>query len=196
MKVSIAIVRHGPYNGTTNLSHLSQEGREQIARVRDDINKHFRVICSNNQVDVRPLAISFSSTARALESTVILKGDEDMFVMELFLPERDGISEPEKIVQKVLALLTYNGANVASIVAHGDMPAVFAETLVKMASGQSQRLRSPRPAEGYLVNMATGEVFTLSPEKASGERSQLVQMAAAHEPRAPISDEEYDELPF
>lgn len=215
MKTCIAIVRHGDYVGGGDFQDpLSEHGRNQMRSVREVITEHFRNIYGTNrdgETNVERLAISFSSAKRALESTAILKFREDMVVTELYLTERNEIDEPEKIVRKVLALLAYYGANACTIVAHGDMPAVFAETLIKIAGGEVKSLRSPAKGNGFLVNMATGEVFMVSPEKPKEEVKQppvvrkpvpeAPTQRTATQPRrqapaTPLFDDMDDDIPF
>ncbi len=215
MKTCIAIVRHGDYVGSGGYQDpLSELGWNQMQSVREVITEHLRVIYGTNrdgETNVERLSISFSSAKRALESTVALKHHEDMIVTELYLTERHEIPAPEKIVRKVLALLAYHGANVATIVAHGDMPAVFAETLIKIADGEAKSLRSPAKGDGFLVNMATGEVILLSPKKPKEEVKQPLVVRkpvpeaptqrTATQPRrqtpaTPLFDDMDDDIPF
>ena len=215
MRPCIVIVRHGDYVGGGGFEDpLSEYGKNQMQSVREVIAGHFKEVYGVNrrgETNGKNLTISFSSAKRALESAAILKHHEDMIVTELYLTERHEISEPEKIVHKVLSLLAYYGADAAIIVAHGDMPAVFAETLIKIAGGEATSLHSPAKGDGFLVAMTTGEVTPLSPKKPKEEVKQRpvirtsvpeapTQMTTAQQrrdaPGKPLFDDMDDDIPF
>ncbi len=207
--ICVAIVRHGDYvgGGGDFQDPLSEYGKKQMQNVREVIDGHLVRIYGKNvqgEVNVQRLAISFSSTTRALESILAMKLHEDMIVTELYFAERYQIREPEKNVRKVLDLLAYYGAKVATIVAHGDMPAVFAETLIKIAVGEERSLRSPAKGHGFLVNMATGEVLMLSPapeklkDEVTAARQPVPQVSQSRvfPVRSDLPGEHDDGIPF
>lgn len=169
---TIIIVRHGEYVGSGGSEcQLSEFGKKQMAALRKIIFTYLEQIYGKSKYgspDVKRLLFSFSSSKRAIESSTSLSDGEDMIVTELFLTERSEIKEPlaSEIVNMVLSRLRHWGASVAVIVAHGDMPAVFAETVRKMAktSEKFDQLPYTDKAQGYIVGVETGEVLKLSPD--------------------------------
>jgi broad specificity phosphatase PhoE len=164
--VSIAVVRHGDVARPAEVdTPLTEHGRTEMYTIRDVITQHLLKMCGRNksgEINVKRLTMSFSFTRRALESAEILKYQEDVVVTGLFIARRQDIPDPMRIVQKILGLLSFYEANVATIVAHGDMPAVLAETLIGVTGLKVPRLYMPATGSGYLVDMGTGELVTLS----------------------------------
>lgn len=165
----LAIVRHGEYEGHGNdADPLSVRGHEQMQKIRNIMDAHaLQAFKVERPHEVKRLVFSFSSTTRALESTFRLKlAGDDVIVKDLYLAERYEIGQqgPLDIAENVLGLMDHYQAKLGFIVAHGDMPAVLAETFVKMATGQGWDLGSPEKGHGFLVDTDTGHVMGLSAE--------------------------------
>lgn len=165
-------MRHGDSNGYNN--SLSELGVSQVNALRKIIVAYLRDIYGH---DAGTLRFSFSSYKRMIESSTLLSKNDygedywdmgDMVVTELFLANRCDIGESRitQIVQMVLSRIEHWGASIAIIVAHGDMPAVFAETVRRMAKGHREfdPLPDTEEARGYIISVETGEVLKLSPE--------------------------------
>lgn len=167
MRKLIAVVRHGDYVGNgDDTCPLSELGWNQIVKVRELIEQHCRSVYSSNREDVTRLTFSFSTAVRALQSATLLRSfrDGDIVITDLFITEREDIESPQKIVEMILSRLNHWGLSVAVIVAHGDMPAVLAETVRNLAKNEEGKsLPYPEKGEGFIVDVESGEVHRITP---------------------------------
>lgn len=157
----LVIVRHGDYGNGYGDEPLSKFGLEQMQKLRKVINAHITEKAQAfGEEMVIPIFFSFSSLSRAVQSIRELRwaGRDIVITSEGDVNRRD-IREPKKILDKVLGLANYYGASVIIIVAHGQMPAVLAETAYQLTTGKTHaELPYVGNACGYITNMSTGEV--------------------------------------
>lgn len=158
MSKLLVIVRHGEYSGGDS-SPLSVDGRKQIEGLRKVVNDF--VAKTFGEVETTKICFSFSGFPRAIESIQGLRScGEDIVVTNLYMTDRSDIREPQKILEKVMGVATHYAADVIIIVAHGEMPAVVAETAHEFVTGK--KLGNDLPyvgkGRGFIVNMVTGEV--------------------------------------
>jgi len=156
MERLFVIVRHGHDNGQV----LSDSGRKQMWSLWKVINATVTEVFAG---EVVTLFLSFSDLDRAFQSVRELRFyGEDIIVLNLSSGVREGIKEPEKILQRVVGIADYYHAQIIIAVAHGDMPAVIAETAHKFITGETlEKLPSPDMGCGYIINLGTGEVGTI-----------------------------------
>ena len=159
MKRLLVIVRHG--DGS---SELSDQGRLQIRNLKKIIETRIAEVFEEEKV--RSIYFSFSFLERAFQSAKGLAFGGDVIVTDLYLTERRGISYPERILEKVLAIADCYCAQVITIVAHGDMPSVIAETAYEYITGKqlSEQLCNVGKACGYVIDMNTGEIVFITHE--------------------------------
>jgi hypothetical protein len=159
------IVRHGDY-GSEEDAPLSKTGRDQMGSLRKVIDVVIEEIYGKELMPQR-LLLSFSRLPRAIQSIekLSLSQYEDVVITNLHLTKRSEIREPQKIVKKVLALINHYGAEIAIIVAHGEMPSVIAEAAHELVTGEKiGELPYPSNAHGFIVNMTTGSIFKINPK--------------------------------
>jgi hypothetical protein len=199
----LVIVRHGDYAGSGD-DPLSKFGIEQMQKLRkvlyDFVLEKAKAFGEERVV---PIFFSFSDLKRAIESIQELRWvGRDIIITSEGDASRSHISEPRKIIDKVLGLTNYYGADVIIIVAHGDMPAVIAETARESATGEklSKNLDMPGKGRGYIVNLSTGEVIpvgwdSLDEKKPSQPATRYVPefVAPKPPPPPPLVD---DDIPF
>ena len=158
----LIIVRHGDYGSGYGDEPLSAFGIEQMQGLRKAINSLVAEKAKKvGQKEFSSLFFSFSQLKRAIQSAqelhrpgcYIIITDED-YASRRYIPE------PKKILEKVLGFADHCGASVVVIVAHGEMPAVIAETAREFVTQKKFRENLPfvSKGRGFVVNMGTGEV--------------------------------------
>jgi hypothetical protein len=162
MSKLLVIVRHGEYGGGDS-SALSAAGRMQMESLKCVINTFIAKTFGN--AATKRLCFSFSGFPRAIESIQKLRTcGEDIVLTNLYWTEREQISSPKDILDNVLGLADYYCADIITIVAHGVMPAVIAETAHEFVTGKTpeNELASVGKGQGYMVDMSTGEITAVS----------------------------------
>ncbi len=161
MNKLLVIVRHGEY-GNGEHSSLSESGRKQIESLKRVID----ALVAETFGDEKStrVGICFSRFPRAVESIqgLAMKRD-DIIMTNLYMVERKDIREPHKILEKVMGIGSVCDASVVTIVVHGEMPAVLAETAHEFVTGKKFANELPRvgTGRGFVVNMVTGEVMPI-----------------------------------
>lgn len=160
MKKFLVIVRHGSYGGNDH-SPLSEMGRKQMQSIKKTIDD-FVASAFGNEKAIR-ICFSFSGFPRAIQSIQELRhSGEDIVITNLYLTEREDIRNPRKILEKVMGVADYYGAAVTVIVAHGQMPAILAETAHEVVTQKKHpELPWVGEASGYIINLGTGEVIPI-----------------------------------
>lgn len=162
----LIIVRHGAASTNANNAGITEIGCAQMDDLCDVIDTVVNDIYGEKTPPKR-LLFSFSKLPRAIQSIGKLAHPslyEDIILTDLYLTERKDIREPKKIVEKVLGLSEYYEALVAVIVAHGEMPAVIAETAHEMVTGEkSEEFPYTQNAHGFVINMTTGATLKIHP---------------------------------
>ena len=193
MKV-LFTVRHGDYGGSS-LSPLSEVGQKQM----DNLNKVVTGLIAKTFGDdkVTRVCFSFSAYPRAIESILKLRmPDEDIVVSGLYMTDRKEIHNPQEIFDKVKSVADFYDAEVAIVVAHGDMPSVLTEAAYEFATDKvSPILPSVGYAQGYAINMSTGNVVPIGwnslseenhPQPAGTESSRPVFKGGPRRGNGPI----------
>jgi hypothetical protein len=159
----LVAVRHGAY-GFDESSSLTQLGRVQMQKLEKVIRN---TLLGMFRGYPRRICFSFSTWPRALESALeLLEAGDDLVVTYLYLTNREEINDPQGILAKltqVAAMPVYQAAAII-VVAHGDMPAVLAETARATVTGDGSQLPRPSNAAGYVVNLGNGEVVAITPD--------------------------------
>ena len=162
----LMIVRHGDSDSGEN-ARLTEAGGKQMDALYGVIDTVINDIYGEKTPPKR-LLFSFSKLPRAIQSIGKLAHpfrNEDIILMDLYCTERKDIIEPQKIVEKVLGLSSYYEALVSVVVAHGEMPAVIAETAHEMVTGKKiKEFPYPQNAHGFVVNMTTGAILKIHPK--------------------------------
>ena len=185
----LVVVRHGHDSG----DRLTDGGIEQVRNLRQIIWDHVSAVFGKDQ-KIKPLYFCFSDYKRALQTAQKLSSGHggDIIITDLYLTRRHEIHEPERIIEKVMKLADCYGSPVIIIVAHGEMPAVLAETAYWWATAKSflGQLRPTGQACGHIVDMSTGEItdirFDSLDEKPKEPVVQKV-MRISDPPMAPVA---------
>ncbi len=160
----LAIFRHGD-TGTHDDDPLSRFGTDQIQKLSRTISILILEGAEAIGEKIVPIFFSFSTLKRAVESIQMLRWSRkrDIVITSAGEANRKDIKEPHEILSRVTRLMDCYNANMAVIIAHGEMPAVIAETAHELATGQklAENLEYPGKAHGFVVNLTTGEVFPL-----------------------------------
>ena len=165
MEQLLVIVRHGDYGIGSGDSPLSEIGLKQMQDLERVISA--RVIKeaeATGEKRVTRIVFSFSDLKRVFQSAQALRSLGEYIIVTggLYLTTRDEIREPQKILEEVMGIAKYWGANVIVIVAHGQMPAVITETAHEFVTGKKlEQLPNVREACGYITMMSTGEVMPI-----------------------------------
>lgn len=157
----LGIFRHGQY-GVGDEDPLSKLGVEQMQKLKTVIDAHIKKAANAaGDEDIRLLFFSFSNLKRAVQSIQALRWYGcDIIITNQGSANRSDISNPNKILKKVLALATYYNATVTICIAHGEMAAVITETAHEFVTGNklSEHLPYPQKASGFITNLTTGEI--------------------------------------
>lgn len=162
----VAVLRHG-HCDSGDLTRLTPHGISQMESVAGVLHALLLRQYGHNgfgDPDCFQLTVGFSYQSRLLQSARILKVEDPLILYDYGMTERDEIESPELIAIEVRGLLDKFSAQVVVVVAHGDMPPVLAEVLATSAGGTPGRLEGVSFGCGYLVDLETGEVTTLSPK--------------------------------
>lgn len=177
----LIIVRHGSADSGEG-ARLTEMGGKQMDALYDVIDMVVNDIYSEKTPPKR-LLFSFSKLPRAIQSIGELAHPfryEDIILTDLYRTERKDIREPKLIVEKVLGLSEHYEALVTVIVAHGEMPAVIAETAHEMVTGEKiKELQYPQNAHGFVVNMTTGVILEIHPKLLEEHEARKKADAAA-----------------
>jgi len=155
-KKFLVVVRHGRDNGDA----LSDEGIRQVRNLRQIIWDHVAAIFGENKVV--PLYFCFSDFKRALQTAQKLSSGYcgDIVITNLYLTLRGEIRKPRAILEKVLKIADCYCAQVVVVVAHGEMPAVLAETAHEFVTGEKLLKELPPTSQacGHIVDLSTGKI--------------------------------------
>lgn len=173
MNKFIAVVRHGRFLEAGDDFPLSSHGQLQMQQVRQIVFAHVERTCAKQLGKGNFVVFSFSNLARATASAQILAGD-DIEVQTVWIPVMErasllwggGAHALAQAITLVEQRIAEKEILVVGVVAHADMPAIFAEALRdKVLQTKGRRLDSPRMGEGYLVSLENGEIIPIHQPK-------------------------------
>ncbi len=164
----ILITRHAHYHGDSDDCSISEDvGKKDAYKVQEAF---FKFLKDRYPSDVPTgLAFAFSSTLRAVRTAEILQrglGYCDMVIRSLFITDRDRVSEADldQILLDIIKTAKMYETEIVVIAAHGNMPAMFAETAHRFVTSKKIQLENTMTSCGYLIDMSgEGVIFSVDP---------------------------------